>query len=115
MSSAVTLSCRRSVALMVTGIDYPEMFTPVIKSVSLQVFLAICAQHGWHIQQMDIKLAYLNGMLSEDIYMLQPKGYKEKGSENKVAKLRKGPYGLKQVGQEWYNMPHDFPVHLVFC
>ena len=53
-------------------------------------------------------------MLSEDIYMLQPKGYEEKGSKEKVAKLWRGLYGLKQAGQEWYTMLHDFLVQLGF-
>ena len=90
------------------------MFAPVIKSASLHVFLAICAKHGWHICQMDIKSAYLNGVLSENIYMSQPKGYEEKGSKDKVAKLKKGLYSLKQAGREWYAMLHDFLVHLGF-
>ncbi len=63
---------------------------------------------------MDIKSAYLNGVLSEDIYMMQPKGYEEKGSEMKVAKLQKGLYGLKQAGWEWYATLHDFLVQLGF-
>ena len=62
------------------GVDYSETFAPVVKSASLRVFLAICAQYGWCIQQMDIKSVYLNGVLSEDIYMSQLKGYEEKGS-----------------------------------
>ena len=71
------------------GIDYSKTFAPVVKSASLRVFLAICTKHGWHIWQMDIKSAYLNGVLLEDIYMNQPKGYEEKGSESKVAKLQR--------------------------
>jgi len=63
---------------------------------------------------MDIKLAYLNGFITEDIYMCQPKGYEEKGSENKIAKLRKGLYELKQVGREWYATLHDFQIKLSF-
>ena len=63
---------------------------------------------------MDIKSAYLNGVLSEDIYMSQPKGYEEKGSEEKVTKLKKGLYGLKQAGQEWSTVLHDFLVHVGF-
>ena len=51
---------------------------------------------------MDIKSAYLNGSITEDIYMRQPKGYKEHGKEAMVAKLRKGLYSLKQAGHEWY-------------
>ena len=97
------------------GIDYSETFTPVVKSASLQVFLAISARHGWRIRQINIKSAYLNGVLSEVIYMLQLKGYKEKGSKEKVAKLRKGLYRLKQAGWEWYTTLHDFLVHLGFC
>src|SRR6266436_2490008 len=96
------------------GIDYSETFAPVVKSASLQVFLAICAHHGWHIRQMDIKSVYLNSILSEDIYMWQPKGYEERGSEGKIAKLKKGLYSLKQAGQEWYATLHDFLVQLGF-
>ncbi len=96
------------------GIDYSETFAPVVKSASLRVFLAICAHLGWKIRQMDIKSAYLNGSLSEEIYMRQPKGYEEKGSENKVAKLKKGLYGLKQAGRVWYATLHDYLVKLGF-
>ena len=96
------------------GIDYSETFAPVVKSASLRVFLAICVRHGWCIRQLDIKSAYLNGVLSEDIYMRQPRGYEEKGSEGKVAKLKKGLYGLKQAGREWYATLHDFLITLGF-
>ena len=64
---------------------------------------------------MDIKSVYLNGSISEDIYMQQLKGYKERGSEEKVAKLRKGLYGLKQAGREWYATLHDFLIQIGFC
>ena len=83
-------------------------------TASLCMFLAICAQHGWTIHQLDIKSAYLNGTISKDIYMRQPVGYEEKGSEMKVAKLRKGLYRLKQAGWEWYATLHDFLVQLGF-
>ena len=63
---------------------------------------------------MDIKSVYLNGVISKDIYMCQPKGYKEKGEEGKVAKLKKGLYGLKQAGREWYATLHDFLIQLGF-
>ena len=63
---------------------------------------------------MDIKSAYLNGVISKDIYMHQLKGYKEKGEEGKVAKLKKGLYGLKQAGREWYATLHDFLIQLGF-
>ncbi len=96
------------------GIDYLKTFAPVVKSASLRVFLTICAQHGWKIRQMDIKSAYLNGLITKDIFMHQPKGYKEKGSEMKVAKLNKGLYGLKQAGWEWYATLHAFLIQIGF-
>src|SRR5260370_28774550 len=96
------------------GIDYLEMFTPVVKSALLCVFLEICTQHSWKIHQMDIKLAYLNGSISEDIYMHQPKGYEERGSKMKFAKLKKGLYGLKQAGWEWYTTLHTFLIQIGF-
>src|SRR5258708_16810668 len=85
------------------------------KWASMSVFLGIGACHGWRVRQMDIKSAYLNGSISEDIYMQQPKGYEEKGGESKVAKLKKGLYRLKQAGQEWYATLHDFLIQLGFC
>ena len=63
---------------------------------------------------MDIKSAYLNGSIAEDIYMRQPKGYEEPGKEHLLAKLRKGLYGLKQAGREWYATLRDFLVGLGF-
>ena len=96
------------------GVDFSETFAPVVKSTSLRIFLAICAEHGWRIRQMDIKSAYLNGTISEDIYMRQPKGYEEPGREHLLTKLKKGLYGLKQAGREWYATLHDFLVGLGF-
>ena len=59
---------------------------------------------------MDIKSAYLNGVVVEEIYMHQPKGYEELGKEHLLAKLRKGLYGLKQAGHEWYATLHKFLI-----
>ena len=63
---------------------------------------------------MDIKSAYLNATINEDIYMRQPKGFEEKGRENMIVKLNKGLYGLKQSGQEWYAMLRDFLISIGF-
>ena len=63
---------------------------------------------------MDIKSAYLNGVVSEDIYMHQPKGYEVPGKEHLIAKLKKGLYGLKQAGREWYAVGRKilyYPAH----
>ena len=63
---------------------------------------------------MDIKSAYLNESIAEDIYMHQLKGYEEPGKEHLLTKLRNGLYGLKQAGREWYTTLRDFLVRLGF-
>jgi hypothetical protein len=81
------------------GFDYSETYSPVIHMETIRSILAIVPQMDLHIQQMDIKGAYLNGILKEDVYMRQPEGYSD-GSD-KVCKLVKTLYGLKQAGCEW--------------
>jgi hypothetical protein len=83
------------------GYDYDmdELFAPVIRYESLRFLLAICAHYGWIPRQLDIKAAFLNGDLSELIYMELPEGYRQAGM---VCKLRKCLYGLKQSSREWY-------------
>ena len=83
------------------GIDYKETFAPVIHLDALRLILAMSAIHGWDMQQMDIKGAYLNGELKETIFMMQPPGY-EDGSKS-VLLLIHSLYGLKQSGRAWYH------------
>ena len=61
--------------------DYEETFTPVAQLDSLQLLLSLAAVYDWEIHQIDIKLAYLNGILNKEIYMDQPKGFEVPGSE----------------------------------
>lgn len=89
------------------GIDYEETFSPVIKHTSLRLLLAIAGKHKMHVHQMDVKTAFLNGVLKEELYMKQPPGYKavpmnakDKTSEY-VLKLNKSIYGLKQAPLVW--------------
>ena len=83
------------------GIDYEETFAPVVKYVSLRTVLAIANQHNMELHQMDVNSAYLNGDIDADIYMRQPEGFIDSDNPNKVCKLRKGLYGLKQGGRIW--------------
>ena len=78
------------------GIDYEETFAPVIKAQSLRIILALGNQFNLLIHQMDVTTAFLNGILEEEIFMQQPEGYVKTGDENKVCKLKKSIYGLKQ-------------------
>ena len=81
------------------GYDYIETFSPVICMETVCAILALMVKNGYQIQQMDIKGAYLNGILKEKVYMKQPEGYDDRTGH--VCKLIKTLYGLKQSGHEW--------------
>ena len=65
--------------------------------------LVLAPQHGWIIYQMDVKSAFLNGYVDEEIYVEQPQGFEIAGNENKVYKLKKALYGLKKAPRAWYS------------
>ncbi|CAA7051375.1 unnamed protein product [Microthlaspi erraticum] len=83
------------------GIDY-ETFSPVSRKDSLRIILALVAQYDLELHQMDVKTAFLNGDLEEEVYMCQPEGFIIEGQENMVCKLKKSIYGLKQASRQWY-------------
>eukprot|EP00253_Pinus_taeda_P015362 PITA_15362 len=70
---------------------------------TVRAVLSIAAQNKWKVYQMDVKSAFLNGVLKEEVYVEQPLGYEKKGEENKVCKLKKALYGLKQAPRAWYS------------
>ena len=84
------------------GIDYKDTFSPVSKKDSLRIIMALVAHFDLELHQMDVKTAFLNGNLDEDIYMEQPEGFTKKGNEHLVCKLKKSIYGLKQASRQWY-------------
>ncbi|KAI0992481.1 hypothetical protein K3495_g15704, partial [Podosphaera aphanis] len=88
--------------------DYSDTFSPVIRFDSFRLVLAIAAYHGLELGQVDIKGAYLNGNLSEDIYMKQPKGFED--GTGRVCHLIHTLYGLKQSGREWNKTLKSFLV-----
>ncbi|GJW57802.1 retrovirus-related pol polyprotein from transposon TNT 1-94 [Tanacetum coccineum] len=69
------------------GIDYEEVFAPVARLETIRMISAIAAQHRWRIHQMDVKSAFLNGLLEEEVYVEQPEGYVAKGQEGKLSKV----------------------------
>lgn len=81
------------------GIDYGETFSPVVRYSSIRILIALAAQRGLQIDQMDAITAYLQGNLDEEIYTLQPDGYDD--GSGRVCKLHKAMYGLKQSGRQW--------------
>ena len=85
------------------GIDFNQTYSPTIRMTSIRFILAIACQHNLELRQVDVKGAYLNGVLEEDIYMRQPKGFVKEGEEGLICKLHKSLYGLKQLGRVWHN------------
>ncbi|GJS32085.1 retrovirus-related pol polyprotein from transposon TNT 1-94 [Tanacetum coccineum] len=81
------------------GIDFNEIFSPMVRMTTIRVVLAMCATYDLHLEQLDVKTAFLHGNLEEEIYMLQPEGFKQKGKENLVCRLNKSLYSLKQAPQ----------------
>ncbi|KAL0298706.1 UNVERIFIED_CONTAM: Copia protein [Sesamum radiatum] len=85
------------------GIDYTKTFAPVARLDTIRALIAIAANKKWKIYQMDVKSAFLNGYIDEEIYVEQPQGFIAKGSEEKVLRLKKALYGLKQAPRAWYS------------
>lgn len=83
----------------IQGVDYDETFSPVAMLKSIRILLAIAAYYDYEIWQMDIKTAFFNGNLSEDVYMIQHEGFVDQQNARKVCRLRKSIYGLKQASR----------------
>ncbi|GKC88031.1 retrovirus-related pol polyprotein from transposon TNT 1-94 [Tanacetum coccineum] len=79
------------------GIDFNDIFFQVVQMTTVRVVLALCATYDLHLEQLDVKTTFLHGNLEEEIYMLQPEGFEQKGKENLVCRLNKSMYGLKQA------------------
>jgi hypothetical protein len=84
------------------GIDYTEIFSSVSWKDSIRIIMALVAHYDLELHQMDVKTAFLNKDLLENVYMTQPKGFVVKGKEHMRCHLRKSIYGLKQASRQWY-------------
>ena len=97
------------------GIDYDEIFSPVVRFSSIRMLLAASLKRDMHIHQMDIQTAFLNEHLKEEIYMMQPEGSIQPGQEHWVCELKKSLYGLKQSPKCWNELLHSFLISIGFC
>jgi hypothetical protein len=83
------------------GVDFDDVFAPMARMESIRMLLAVATQEKWHVHHMDVKSAFLNGDLNEEVYVSQPPGFVVAEDEKKVLKLRKALYGLKQAPRAW--------------
>jgi hypothetical protein len=83
-------------------IDFDETFAPVARLESIRILLSISCHLGLKLYQMDVKSAFLNGILQEEVYVEQPKGFLDPHYPHHVYKLKKALYGLKQAPRAWY-------------
>ena len=79
------------------GVDFDDAFVPVARMESVRLLLALAGQEGWRVHHMDIKSAFLNGDLKEEVYVHQPSGFVIPDKEGKVLCLRKALYSLWQA------------------
>ncbi|GKC57434.1 retrovirus-related pol polyprotein from transposon TNT 1-94, partial [Tanacetum coccineum] len=92
------------------GIDFEESFAPVARLEAVSIFVAYAAHKSFPIYQMDMKTAFLNGPLKEEVYVAQPDGFVDPDHPDKVYRLRKALYGLKQAPRAWYDELSKFLI-----
>ncbi|GKE85404.1 retrovirus-related pol polyprotein from transposon TNT 1-94, partial [Tanacetum coccineum] len=90
------------------GIDFGESFAPVARLDAIRIFLAFAAHMNMIVYQMDVKTAFLNVILHEEVYVSQPDGFVDQENPNHVYKLKKALYGLKQAPRVWYDLLSKF-------
>ena len=92
----------------IAGVDYNDVFSPVVKHSSIRTFFSIVAMHDLELEQLDVKTTFLHGELEDEIYMDQPEGFIVPGKEDYVCKLKRSLYGLKQSPRQWYKRFDSF-------
>jgi hypothetical protein len=98
----------------VEGINYEETSAPAARYTSIRTIIAIASVLGWRLHQMDVKTAFLNGEIEEEVYIEQPDGFLIHGKESHVCRLKKDLYGLKQAPRAWYARIDGYLMSLSF-
>lgn len=89
-------------------VDYHDTFSHVIKPATVRLMLSSVVSHGWSLRQLDVNNAFLQGTLSEDVFMVQPPGFIDTDFPTHICKLKKVIYGLKQAPRAWYTELRPF-------
>jgi hypothetical protein len=97
----------------VEGLDFKETFPPVARLESIRILLVYATHHDFKLYQMDVKSAFLNGRIKEEVYVEQPLGFEDLEYPNHVYTLHKTLYGSKQAPGEWYECLRDFLTQTV--
>jgi hypothetical protein len=79
------------------GLDYEDMFSPVVKPATIWLLLLQAITNGWHLRQLDVQNAFLHGILEEEVYMRQPPGFQDFAQPHHLYRMVKALYGLKQA------------------
>lgn len=98
----------------VQGVDFSETFSPVIRHATVKLVLSLAIVHKWTIKQLDVKNAFLHGVLTDTVFMEQPPGFSNPSYPNHVCKLKKAIYGLKQAPRAWFNKFSDYLLSIGF-
>jgi hypothetical protein len=96
------------------GIDYDEVFAPVARLDIVRLLIDLATHKGWEVHHLDVKSAFLNGDLLEEVFVEQPASFIKKGSEEKVLKLKRALYGLHQAPRAWNAKLDDTLIELGF-
>jgi len=96
----------------IQGQDFSETFASVVKGVTYRIGFALATQFGMHCHLMDVKTAFLNGVLDEEVYLSPPEGFESSFPPRAVLKLVKSLYGLKQSPRQWYQCLREFLISL---
>jgi hypothetical protein len=94
----------------VEGLDFDETYAPIARLESIRILIAYATYHGFKLYQMDVKSAFLNGPIKEEVYVEQPLGFEDTEYPTHVYKLSKALYGLKQGSRAWYECLRDFLI-----
>ena len=84
------------------SVDFFETYSPVVKPCTIRVILSLAIMNHWPIRQLDVNNAFLNGILSEEVFISQPGGFLHPQFPTHVCKLKKALYRLKQAPRAWY-------------